>query len=71
MFQGVAWFVAWVILRRSWIGFAAVGWFVMTVALGIAVYADIGAYLLILSIALFVLMALPGWVIWRGAKRAA
>lgn len=71
MFQGVAWFVAWVILRRTWLGFAAAGWFVTTVALGVAVYASIGAYLLILSIALIVLMAIPGWVIWRGAKRAA
>lgn len=70
-FQGVAWFVAWVILRRTWLGFAAAGWFATTVALGVAVYIDIGAYLLILAIALIVLMAVPGWVIWRGAKRAA
>jgi hypothetical protein len=41
------------------------------VALGVAVFGDIGAYLLILSVALFVLMAVPGWVIWRGAKKAA
>jgi hypothetical protein len=71
MFQGVAWFVAWVILRRAWIGFAAAGWFVATVALGVAVYESIGAYLLILSIALIALMAVPGWVIWRGATRTA
>jgi glucans biosynthesis protein C len=45
--------------------------FVTTVALGIAVFGDIGVYLLILSIALIVLMALPGWVIWPGAKKAA
>jgi hypothetical protein len=70
MFQGVAWFVAWVILRRPWIGFVAAGWFVMTVALGVAVYESIGTYLLILAIGLTVLMAIPGWVIWRGAKRA-
>jgi hypothetical protein len=70
MFQGVAWFVAWVILRKPWLGLVAVGWFVMTVALGVAVYESIGAYLLILAIGLTVLMAIPGWVIWRGAKRA-
>jgi hypothetical protein len=70
MFQGVAWFVAWVILRRTWIGFVAVGWFVTTAALGVAVFADIGTFLLILSLALFVLMAVPGWTIWRGAKQA-
>lgn len=71
MFQGVAWFVAWVILRRGWLGLVALGWFATTVALGVAVFADIGAYLLILGVALFVLMALPGWAIWRGASRAA
>jgi hypothetical protein len=71
MFQGVAWFVAWQILRKTWLGFVAAGWFVTTAALGVAVFGDIGTYLLILSIALIVLMAIPGWVIWRGAKKAA
>jgi hypothetical protein len=69
MFQGVAWFVAWVILRKPWLGFVAAGWFVMTVALGVAVYESIATYLLILAIGLTVLMAIPGWLIWRGAKR--
>ncbi|MGH6950406.1 MAG: hypothetical protein ACREH4_06015 [Vitreimonas sp.] len=49
----------------------AVGWFATTVALGVAVYADIGLFLLILGVALIVLMAIPGWAIWRGAKKAA
>jgi hypothetical protein len=71
MFQGVAWFVAWTILRKTWIGFAAAGWFVTTVALGVAVFGDIGTYLLILAVALIALMAIPGWVIWRGATKAA
>jgi hypothetical protein len=70
MFQGVAWYVSWVVLRRAWLGLVALGWFATTVALGVAVYADIGAYLAILGVALIVLMAVPGWVIWRGAKRA-
>jgi hypothetical protein len=71
MFQGVAWYVASVILRRAWLGFTALGWFATTIALGVAVFGDIGTYLLILAVALVVLMAIPGWVIWRGAKRAA
>lgn len=71
MFQGVAWFVAWVILRKPWLGLVAAGWFVMTVALGVAVYESIATYLLILAIGLTVLMAIPGWVIWRGAKKTA
>jgi hypothetical protein len=71
MFQGVAWYVAWSILRRAWLGLVALGWFVTTVALGVVLYSDIGAYLLILGVALIVCMAIPGWVIWRGAKKAA
>lgn len=71
MFQGVAWFVAYAIMRRPWLGFTAAGWFAATVALGVAIFADIGAYLLILGIALVALMAVPGWFMWRGAKRAA
>jgi hypothetical protein len=70
MFQGVAWFVAWTILRRAWLGLVAAGWFAMTVALGVAVFEDIGTYLLILGVGLFGLMALPGYIMWRGAKQA-
>jgi hypothetical protein len=70
MFQGVAWFVAWAILRRTWLCLVSAGWFVTTVALGVAVFGDIGAYLFILGVALIVLMAIPGYVIWRGAGRA-
>ncbi|MCX7359340.1 MAG: hypothetical protein NT015_14510 [Alphaproteobacteria bacterium] len=70
MIQGVAWYVAWAILRRTWLLFVALGWFVTTVALGVALYIDIGTFLLVLGIALIVCMAIPGWVIWRGAKKA-
>jgi hypothetical protein len=71
MFQGVAWFVAWAILRHAWLGLVAAGWFATTVALGVAVFADVGTYLLILGVALILLMAIPGYAMRRGAKRAA
>jgi len=71
MFQGVAWYVAWVIMRRAWLGLVAIGWFTATVSLGVALYADIGIYLLILGATLILCMALPGWIIWRGASKAA
>lgn len=70
MIQGVAWYVAWAILRRAWLGLVALGWFVTTLALGVALYIDIGVFLLVLGVALIVCMAIPGWVIWRGAGRA-
>ncbi|MBC7768347.1 MAG: hypothetical protein H7124_06130 [Phycisphaerales bacterium] len=68
MFQGVAWYTAWAVLQRVWLGFVAAGWFATTVGLGVVI-GDTGAYLLILSAALIALMAIPGWVMWRGAKR--
>ena len=68
MFQGVAWFVAFNVLRRNWLGFVAVGWFATTIALGVLM-TNTGAFVLVLAIALFVLMTIPGWLIWRGAKQ--
>lgn len=70
MFQGVAWYVAFNVLRKSWLGFVAAGWFATTIALGVLM-SQIGAFVLVLAIALIVLMTIPGWLIWRGAKRAA
>ena len=69
MFQGVAWFVAFNVLRKSWLGFVAAGWFATTIALGVLM-SNIGAFVLVLAIALSVLMMIPGWIIWRGVGRA-
>lgn len=69
MFQGVAWYVAFNVLRHAWLGFVAAGWFVTTIALGVLM-TNVGAFVLVLAVALVVLMAIPGWVIWRGAKKA-
>lgn len=69
MFQGVAWYVAWTIVRRAWFAIVALGWFAATIALG-TVVGDAGPYLLILSLTLIFCMAVPGWLIWRGAKKA-
>lgn len=70
MFQGVAWYVAWNIMRQAWLALVAAGWFITTITLGIAVFGDIGAYLLTLGLALILLMAVPGAVIWRRAKKS-
>jgi hypothetical protein len=69
MFQGVAWYVAFNVLRRRWLGLVAAGWFATTIALGVLM-ADVGSFVLVLAIALIALMTIPGWVIWRGAKKA-
>lgn len=71
MFQGVAWYVAWTILRRAWIGGVAAGWFATTIALGVLLYVSLGGFLLVLGVSLLLFMALPGWVIWRAATKPA
>ncbi|MEQ1817647.1 MAG: hypothetical protein ABL871_03475 [Terricaulis sp.] len=70
MFQGVAWYVAFNVLRKGWLGAVAAGWFATVVVLGVLMQ-NIGAFVLVLAIALFVLMTIPGWIIWRGAKKSA
>ena len=69
MFQGVAWYVAFNVLRKSWLGAVAAGWFATVIALGMLM-SNIGAFVLVLAIALTLLMMIPGWIIWRGAARA-
>jgi hypothetical protein len=68
MFQGVAWFVAWAIRRRAWLGLVSIGWFATTVACGVLVN-DHAAFLLTIGVALILLMAIPGYVMMRMAKR--
>lgn len=70
MFQGVAWFVAYNILQRPWLGLVALGWFVTTATLALAIGSG-GVFVLVLGAALILLMALPGYVMWRNAKRSA
>lgn len=70
MFQGVAWFVAWVIRRRAWVGLVSLGWFATTIACGVLIL-NTAWYLFVLGVALLACMALPGYAIMRVAKNAA
>ena len=56
------------VLRKSWLGFVAAGWFVATITLGVLM-SNVGAFVLVLAVALTLLMAIPGWIIWRGVER--
>lgn len=69
MFQGVAWYVAFTILRRGWLGLVAIGWFATTTALGVVI-DNSALFVLVLAIALVLFMAIPGYAMWRGAKQA-
>jgi hypothetical protein len=69
MFQGVAWYVAWTIQKRAWLGAVSFGWFATTIACGLLI-DQVGYYLLTLGVALIVFMALPGYVMMRTAHAA-
>ncbi|HWB46853.1 MAG TPA: hypothetical protein VG900_15555 [Hyphomicrobiaceae bacterium] len=67
MFQGVAWFVAWTIRRRAWVGLVALGWIVTTITLGVLV-GNIAGYLLTLGLGLILFMGVPGYAMMRSGK---
>jgi hypothetical protein len=65
--QGVGWFMASQIRRRGWYAMVAAGWFATALLLAVLMH-DVDAYVLVIGAALFGLMALPGWVLWRSAR---
>jgi len=69
-FQSVAWFMAWSLKKKPWMGLAALGHWSTAVALGVLVRQPV-AYLWVCTAALFLLFALPGWIILREARAAA
>ena len=65
--QGIGWYMAFMIRRRGWYAVVAGGWFATALLLAMLLH-NIGAYILVIGAALFGLMALPGWVLWRSAR---
>lgn len=68
-FQGAAWYVAWMLGRQTWRAFASAGWFAASIALGL-LNEQPGPYLMVCAAALFLLLALPGWLMMREAAQA-
>ena len=66
-FQSVAWFMAWTLKRKAWMGLVSAGHWITAVALGVLVREPV-AYLSVCTAALFLLFALPGWLILREAR---
>jgi hypothetical protein len=62
--QGAAWYVAFLMRRKPWMAWTGLGWFASGTALGLLL-TDITAYLAICTAALFLCMALPGWIMIR------
>jgi hypothetical protein len=65
--QGIAWYMASQIRRRGWFAAVAAGWFATALLLATLMH-NLDGYVLVIGIALFGLMALPGWLLWRTAR---
>lgn len=68
--QAAAWYVAWMLKRKGWMLAVALGGWATAVALGVLVREPLW-YLGVCTAALFLLFALPGWVMYRDARGAA
>ena len=65
--QAAAWYVAWVLKKQGWMLAVSLGGWVTAVALGVLVRQPM-ASLGVCTLALFLLFALPGWVMFRDAR---
>jgi hypothetical protein len=68
--QAAAWYMAWTLKRKGWMLATALGGWVTAVALGVLVREPM-LYLGVCTVALFLLFALPGWVLFREARAPA
>ncbi len=67
--QGAAWYIAFAIRRRTWLALVSAGWFA-TAFLGALALERLDLFLLLIGAALLLLMALPGWILMRGADNS-
>lgn len=67
--QAAAWYMAWTLKRKGWMLATALGGWATAVALGVLVREPIW-YLGVCTVALFLLFALPGWILFRDARVA-
>ena len=65
--QAAAWYMAWTLKRKGWMLAVALGGWTTAVALGVLVREPLW-YLGVCTVALFLLFALPGWVLFRDAR---
>ena len=63
---GGTWFIAFRLRRRLWQGAVSLGWFAAAILL--AVNGVNNRFLLITSLALLLLMSLPGYLLMRAAR---
>lgn len=70
--QGTVWYIAFAVRRRAWFAVVSFGWHASAVAMALLLqHGQISALLLVLGFGLLLLMALPGWVLWRPDRARA
>lgn len=67
--QAAAWYFAWTLKKKGWMLATALGGWITAVALGVLVRQPT-LYLYVCTVALFLLFALPGWIMFRDARAA-
>lgn len=65
--QAAAWYMAWTLKKKPWMLATALGGWATAVALGVLVREPMW-YLGVCTVALFLLFALPGWIMFRDAR---
>lgn len=64
-----AWFVAYTLRRRAWLGVVAAGWMVTSITM--AFYIGSVTFILLIGLGILLWMAVPGFVMLRLASKAA
>lgn len=67
--QAAAWYVVWNLKKKGWMLACSIGGWLTAVALGVLV-REPGWYLGVCTTALFLLFAVPGWIMVRDARAA-
>jgi len=67
--QGAAWLVVWHIRRRGWFGLVAAGWFVIGLAMGVAIVQP-PIFMILAGLGFLLFMLIPGWAMMRQPKAA-
>jgi hypothetical protein len=66
--QGLAWLVAFMLRRRSWMAVVAIGWFIT--GLGMALFIDnMAGFVASAGVGMFCFMLLPGLWMLRSSRR--
>ena len=68
--QGLAWLVAYALRKRAWQGLVGIGWFAAAIGLALTI-GSLGSYALVGGGSLIGLMAVPGAVMMRLARKPA